>query len=183
MSSQQTSEVPKTHRALVLTSQADGPEIKIIPTPQPGPGNAIVRIEAANIISYSKHIYSGTRPYPLPLPLVIGTSAIGRIAATGPDAVILKLGQLVFIDSFIRGRDNEEAAFLFGVHEGHSEESKILMRGEWRDASYAEYCKVPLENCYPLNEELLVSKLGYQIAEDLQDVSRSVTLLHFFEDI
>ncbi|CZR62956.1 related to ADH3-alcohol dehydrogenase III [Phialocephala subalpina] len=164
--------LPETHRALILTSRAYGPEIKTIPTPQPGPGNAIVRIEAANIISYSKHIYSGTRPYPLPVPLVIGTSAIGRIATTGPDAVSLKPGQLIFVDSFVRGRDDEDAAFLFGVHEGHSEESKILMRGEWRDATYAEYAKVPLENCYPLNEDLLVNKLGYGIAEDLQDLSR-----------
>jgi hypothetical protein len=30
---------------------------------------------------------------------------------------------------------------------------------------------VPLENCYPLNESLLVGNFGYKI-EDLQDISR-----------
>ncbi|KUJ09344.1 GroES-like protein [Mollisia scopiformis] len=159
--------LPETHRALVLTSTSQPPEVKIIPTPQPTPGSAVVRIEAANIISYSKHIYNGTRPYPFSLPLVIGTSAIGRIAALGPDSVSLKEGQLVFIDSFVRARDDEDAAFLFGVHEGHTEAARRLMRGEWRDCTYAEYAKVPLENCYVLD----VEKLGVGV-EELQDISR-----------
>jgi len=70
-------ELPKTHRALVLTSTDEPPEVRVIPTPQAGPGSAVVKVEAANIISYSKNIYNGSRKYPLPMPLVIGTSAIG----------------------------------------------------------------------------------------------------------
>jgi NADPH:quinone reductase-like Zn-dependent oxidoreductase len=112
MTSQQ--ELPETHRALVLTSIAHGPEIKHIPTPRPGPGSAVVRVQAANIISYSKFIYNGARNYPFPLPLVIGTSALGRIAALGPDSVLLKPGELVFIDCFVRGRDDPEAASYSG---------------------------------------------------------------------
>jgi NADPH:quinone reductase-like Zn-dependent oxidoreductase len=164
-------ELPKTHRALVLTSTDEPPEIKVVPTPQPGPGSAIVKVEAANIISYSKNIYNGTRKYSFPLPLVIGTSGLGRVAAIGPDAVLLELGQLVFIDCFVRGRDDPGSAFLLGVHEGNTEASKKLMHGEWRDATYAEYAKLPLENLYPLNESLLGSKFGYGV-EDLQDISR-----------
>jgi NADPH:quinone reductase-like Zn-dependent oxidoreductase len=166
-------DLPKTHRALVLTSTSQPPEVKIIPTPQPGPGSAVVRVEVANIISYSKYIYNGTHKYPFPMPLVIGTSGLGRVAAIGPDATLLKLGQLVLIDSYIRGRDNPEDAFLFGVHEGHTEGAKKLMRGEWKDATYAEYAKVPLENCYHLNQSLLLEKFGYKV-EDLQDISRWV---------
>jgi hypothetical protein len=49
------------------------------------------------------------------------------------------------------------------------------MKGEWRDSTYAEYAKAPLENCYPLNESLLKDKFGYGV-DDLQDISRSVTL-------
>lgn len=168
-------ELPEIHRALVLTSIAHGPEIKHVPTPQPGAGSAVVRIEAANILSYSKFIYNGARNYLFPMPLVIGTSALGRIAALGPDSVQLKPKELVFIDCFIRGRDNPEAAFLFGIHEGHTEGSKILMRGEWRDSTYAEYAKVPLENCYLLDESLLQDKFGYGV-DELQDISRSVAL-------
>ena len=114
-------ELPKTHRALVLSSKSLPPEVKTIPTPQPSPGCAIVRVEAANIISYSKYIYNGTRNYPMPTPLVIGTSGIGRVAALGPDAVLLKHEQLVWLDSYVRGRDDPGTAFLFGVHQGRLE--------------------------------------------------------------
>ncbi|KAE9365465.1 NAD(P)-binding protein [Stipitochalara longipes BDJ] len=169
MASQQ--ELPKTHRALVLTSTDKPPEVRVIPAPRPGPGSAVVKVEAANIISYSKNIYNGTRKYAFPLPLVIGTSGLGRVAAIGPDAVLLEPGQLVFIDCFVRGRDDPGSAFLLGVHEGNTEASRKLMHGEWRDATYAEYAKLPLENLYPLNEPLLVGKLGYGV-EDLQDISR-----------
>ena len=164
-------QLPKMHRALVLTSTSQPPEVKTIPTPQPGCGSAVVRVEAANIISYSKYIYNGTRNYPFPMPLVIGTSGLGRVTALGPDAVLLKPGQLVWIDCFVRGRDDPDAAILLGIHEGHTEGSKKLMQGEWKDATYAEYAKIPLENCYPLNESLLVGRFGYKVA-DLQDLSR-----------
>lgn len=39
------------------------------------------------------------------------------------------------------------------------------MEGEWRHATYAEYAKVPLENCFPLNEETLTKKFGYMTEE------------------
>jgi NADPH:quinone reductase-like Zn-dependent oxidoreductase len=167
-------ELPKTHRALVLTSTSEPPEVKVVPTPQPGPGNAIVKIEAANIISYSKNIYNGTRKYPFPMPLVIGSSGIGRVAAIGPDTLLLKPGQLVFVDCFVRGRDDQGSAFLLGVHEGNTEASRKLMQGEWRDATYAEYAKIPLENLHQLNESSLGEKWGYGV-ENLQDISRWVT--------
>jgi NADPH:quinone reductase-like Zn-dependent oxidoreductase len=128
-------ELPETHRALVLTSTNQPPEVKIIPTPQPSSGSAVVRVEAANILSYSKYIYNGARKYPFPVPFVTGTSGLGRVAAIGPDAVLLEPGQLVFIDSFIKGRDDPSSAFLFGIDEGHTDRSKKLMRGEWRDAN------------------------------------------------
>jgi len=41
-----------------------------------------------------------------------------------------------------------------------------LMDGEWRDGSFAEYAKFPLENVFALDEERLFGKLGYKI-EDL----------------
>ena len=42
------------------------------------------------------------------------------------------------------------------------------MHYEWRDWTYAEYAKVPLENCFPLDEERLLTPvdnggLGYSI--------------------
>lgn len=166
-------DLPPTHKALVLTSTSTPPTIQHLPTPKPVPGSAIVRIHATNIVHYMPQIYNGTRgPYPLSFPLTIGTSAVGRIATLGPDSTFLKIGQLVWIDSFIHSRDNPSEAFLLGIHSGGTEGSKKLMDGEWRHATFSEYAKIPLENLHPLNEsKLLAGGLGYEIPE-LTDISR-----------
>jgi threonine dehydrogenase-like Zn-dependent dehydrogenase len=39
------------------------------------------------------------------------------------------------------------------------------MQGEWRHGTYAEYAKVPLENCFALDEKRLCGELGYTISD------------------
>ena len=99
------------------------------------------------------------------MPLVPGTSAVGRIAAVGPDATVLEPGMLVLVDCTIRGRDDVTAVFLGGITQGFSKGSRKLMEGEWRDSTYAEYAKVPLETCEMLDEARLCGEMGYEIAE------------------
>lgn len=122
-----------------------------------------------------REICDGTRQYAFPMPLVIGSSAIGRVAAIGPDTTSLKTGQLVHVNILVRGHDDPTALFLFGVHEGFTEGSRKLIDGEWRDTTYAEHAKIPLENCDALDETQLLGPprdcgLGYNI-EDLQYIS------------
>jgi NADPH:quinone reductase-like Zn-dependent oxidoreductase len=93
--------------------------------------------------------------------MVGGMSAIGRIVAPGPDAVVLEPGKLVFVDCVIRGRDEPGALFISAIHEGGHPGSKKLIRDSWRDGNFAEYARVPLENCIPLNEIKLCQTLGY----------------------
>jgi D-arabinose 1-dehydrogenase-like Zn-dependent alcohol dehydrogenase len=125
------SQLPKTHRALVLTSSDEPPAVRTIPTSHPGPGSVIIQIIIANVISYMRDICNDARQYPYPKPLVIGTSAIGRVAAEGPDTTALKVGQPVWIDMTIRGRDDPDAVMLGGIHQGFSAGSAKLMAGEW----------------------------------------------------
>ena len=159
------STLPLHHRGLVLETLEAGLQLKELSTPQPDLGNAIVRIEAASVLSYHREVYNGTRPYSFPRPLVGGVSAIGRIAAVGPDATILKKYQLVYCDCVIHGRDDPDAIFLSAIHDGSSEGSKKLMHEVWRDGTFAEYAKVPLENCIPLDEMRLCEGLGYSISD------------------
>lgn len=156
------SNIPNQHTALVLEDREAGFELKTIPVPQLEAGSAIVSIEAAGILPYHLKVI---RHYPIPTPLVGGFSAIGRIAAAGPDAVSLQPGQLVYVDCVVHARDNPDAFFLSAVIEGFSDESKRLMRDVWRDGSFAEYMKAPLENCIPLLENQLCKELGYTIPE------------------
>ncbi|KAJ6509056.1 chaperonin 10-like protein [Mycena sanguinolenta] len=162
------SSIPAKHRALVLNSTRDPIDISLVEQtlPQVGPGSAVIRVLAAAVLSYAANVYSGRRPYPYPTPFVPGSTAIGRIAALGSDATLLKPGQLVFFDCFIAGRDDPTSLILHGLYSGTAPGSAKLAEGEWRDSTYAEYAKVPLENCFPLDETRLLGDLGYKV-EDL----------------
>ncbi|KAB8339214.1 hypothetical protein FH972_022148 [Carpinus fangiana] len=170
MAAPSAQDLPKTHQALVLLSTSEPLSLQTVPTPSPTPGSVVVRVLSANISSYSGDIYNGKRGYPIPTPSIVGASGIGRIVATGPDTVALSPGDLVLIDSGIYGRDDPDTKILFGIHEGFSDASRKLMAGEWRNSTYAEYAKVPLENCERLDEKRLCSSvseggLGYEIEE------------------
>lgn len=169
MSSSIAAELPKEHKALVYADWP--PQVKTVPVPQPTPGSAVVKVIAANVLSYIKEVLTGVRPYPMPKPLVIGSSAVARVAAAGPDSTAFRPGQLVLVDSCIHSRDDPSTTILHGLLEGMTDSSRKLARGEWRDCTYAEYAKVPLENVHPLDEKkLLGDGLGYKI-EDLTSIS------------
>lgn len=165
--------LPSHHRALVLKSRESGFQVQSLPTPHPDTGSAVVRIAAAAILPYHRDVYNGKRPLPFPTPLVGGFSAIGHVAAVGSDATALKPEQLVYVDCVIRARDNPDTSFLTATFEGFNDGSRKLMREAWRDGTFAEYAKVPLENCIPLNEARLCGDLGYS----LQDLAYMAYLL------
>ncbi|KAK1087010.1 hypothetical protein LTR48_003020 [Friedmanniomyces endolithicus] len=147
-----THELPKMMKALVLKSTSEPPTVEIVPTPRPTVGSAVVRILAANVVSYMKNIYNGERNYAFPTPIIPGTSAIARVAAIGPDATKLQIGDLVFLDSLVRSRDEPSDAFLAAINQGGTPGSAKLMRDVFRDWSYAEYCLAPLENLTRIDE-------------------------------
>ncbi|KAL4948733.1 isopropanol dehydrogenase [Aspergillus filifer] len=154
-----------THKALVLHSNDTPLKLETLPRPTASTGDAIVRILAADIVPYMGEVLDGRRPYPLSLPMTPGNTAIGRIDSVGPDSVSLQPGQLVLCDITIRARDNPAVSILYGIHGGGYPAAQKLMDNVWRNGTYAEYARFPLENLYPLNEELLLgsNKLGYTI--------------------
>ncbi|KAH8811208.1 putative isopropanol dehydrogenase [Xylogone sp. PMI_703] len=154
-----------THKALVLHARDKPLSLETVPRPTAKAGEAVIRMLRVGIVPYMADVLNGTRPYPLSLPMTPGNTAIGRVHEVGPDAVELTPGQLVFCDITIRARDNPDVSILFGVHNGGSPASQKLMDGEWRNATYAEYSKFPLENVYPMNEDLLLNKLGYTLSD------------------
>lgn len=93
------------------------------------------------------------------------------MAALGSDTTTLRIGQLVCIDPFIRGRDNSDVQMILGLGMfGSNPRTKKLMEESWRNGMFAEYVRSPLENCHVLNENLLLGSpasggLGYSVAE------------------
>lgn len=118
--------LPESHKALVLSTIQADIDIKVqdVPTPQATPGSVVVRVLFCMVVPYATQVYNGTRPYPMPLPFVIGSGAIARVVAIGPDATKLMPGHLVMVDSFIRGRDDADVSCLGGLHQGKLHKTK-----------------------------------------------------------
>ena len=160
--------LPQSHRALVLKSRDEPLVVEVRPVPQLTSGSAIVRNLNVQLVSYSRDAWSGKRGLSFPTPMVPGGVCVGRIVALGPDATALKVGQLVFVHMFIASRDNPDDLCLFGLTSGFSPGTYSMVENEWRDATLAEYSKVPLENCVALDETRLLGPpeqggLGYTV--------------------
>ncbi|KAK1507837.1 uncharacterized protein CLUP02_02369 [Colletotrichum lupini] len=138
--------------------------------PEATPGSVVIRVLAATVRANSPRIYRDPQSgYPLPFPLVPGHTAIGRVFKISSDVTILKEGQLVFFDPYIQARDGG-GFYVSAMMEGLTPESFKLSRGDWRDGTYADYAKLPIENCHVLDDSrLLASKshggLGYTILD------------------
>ncbi|WP_126402155.1 zinc-dependent alcohol dehydrogenase family protein [Blastochloris tepida] len=69
-------------RAMVLERPGSPLRLRERPTPQPGPGEALVAVEACGVCRTDLHVVDGELPDPA-LPLVPGHEVVGRVAALG----------------------------------------------------------------------------------------------------
>ena len=64
-----------------------------VPTPEPGPGEALVRLEASGINFID--VYQRTGIYPVPLPTTLGQEGAGVVEAVGADVSDVRVGDRV----------------------------------------------------------------------------------------
>lgn len=67
-----------------------------VPVPQPGPGQVLVRVEAAAVNPIDTYIRSGIVRAQLPQPYIVGCDLCGVVAAVGSGAVRLRPGDRVW---------------------------------------------------------------------------------------
>jgi NADPH:quinone reductase len=82
-------------RAIEIT-QTGGPEVMVLrelPTPEPGPGQALMQIEACGVNFID--VYQREGRYAVPLPFVPGQEAAGTVIAVGPDVTAVNVGDRV----------------------------------------------------------------------------------------
>src|ERR1700730_12221059 len=94
----------------VFVEQPGGPEnLKYadIPTPSPGPGQALVKIAAAGVNFID--VYFRTGLYPAPLPVVLGNEGAGTVEAVGADVTNIRAGDRVAFAVMTRGSYAEYA--------------------------------------------------------------------------
>ncbi|KAH7124555.1 isopropanol dehydrogenase [Dactylonectria macrodidyma] len=150
-------------RALVLEARGQPLSLADVPIPDVCPGSAIVKVLVTNIGPLTRRILTGQIPVPLEPPVVPCAQTIGRIHELGPDSTSLDVGQFVFVDLFTRSRDNPDDAILQDYVGGSAASMKLM--DAWKDGTFAQYARMPLENIAPLNEELLVTQMGYPFAD------------------
>lgn len=171
--------LPSTCRGLVCRAVGEPLNVESLPMPDAVPGSVVIKVLAAAVDSTMPELLKGHIPgMTFPSPFIPGARCVGRIVATGPDTTSLRLGQLVMTEAFIRGRDDSDVQILWGLSQGASAMSKKLMEDSWSHGLYKEYAQAPLENCYALNEELLLGSpaeggLGYSVA-DLTYISKQL---------
>jgi NADPH2:quinone reductase len=81
---------------VVRIHEQGGPEVirlEDVPTPEPGAGQARVKIEAAGVNFLD--IYHRSGQYKVPLPFSLGQEGAGTVEAVGPDVSIVKAGDRV----------------------------------------------------------------------------------------
>jgi NADPH:quinone reductase-like Zn-dependent oxidoreductase len=67
-----------------------------VPCPEPGPGEVLVKVEAAGVGPWDGWIRAGKSALPQPLPLTLGSDLSGVIVATGPGVSELRVGDQVY---------------------------------------------------------------------------------------
>jgi len=67
-----------------------------IPRPEPGPGEILVKVEAAGVGPWDGWIRAGHSALPQPLPLTLGSDLSGEIIAIGPGVSELRVGDQVY---------------------------------------------------------------------------------------
>jgi len=132
-------------QAVRLTRWLGEPELVEVPIPRPGPGEVLLRVDAAGLCHSDLHIMEwpeGTLPYALPFTL--GHENAGTVAAVGAGVTGVTEGERMLVYSrwgcgtcwqCRQGRENacERSAAELGGHGG----------GVGRDGGLAEYMLVP----------------------------------------
>ncbi len=132
-------------KAVILESFGTPLVVEDRPEPTLGTGEVLVDVAAAKVLAYAGDVFSGKRQYLITPPLIVGSGAIGRVAAVGHDAAELAVGDWVLCDPTVRARDNAVSPAI--VLQGLTAEPRSLGLQKYvPDGSWAQRTRVPTEN-------------------------------------
>jgi NADPH2:quinone reductase len=99
----------------VQVHEFGGPEalkLEEVPTPKPGPGQALVRVHAAGVNPYDTYMRAGTYAIKPPLPYTPGSDAAGVVEAVGEGVKKVRAGDRVYTARTVTGAYAEYALAL-----------------------------------------------------------------------
>ncbi|MDY3618481.1 zinc-dependent alcohol dehydrogenase [Agathobaculum sp.] len=123
-------------------------ELVEAPIPEPGPGQAVVRVKYAGICGSDLHIYAGQHPTAKP-PLVIGHEACGELYAINADRTDLKVGDKVCSHTI------EPCNACEGCHVGRENLcTNVKIMGTSMDGVFTQYLLCNAERLIKFNDDV-----------------------------
>jgi NADPH:quinone reductase-like Zn-dependent oxidoreductase len=135
-------------RAVVLRELGDPANLRVEdwPMPVPGPGEVVVRVQAAAInhrdVWIRRGQYAGIR-----LPAILGSDATGEVTAAGDGEASSWLGREVVIDPSLNWGPDLRA-----------QGGNFHLLGMPTEGTYAEFVKVPVTNVYAKPSHLTIEE-------------------------
>jgi 6-hydroxycyclohex-1-ene-1-carbonyl-CoA dehydrogenase len=140
-------------RAAVFHGAESGLSIEEVPTPSPGPGEALVRVAGCGMCHTDLHYLDHGVPTFKPPPIILGHEAAGTVAAVGEGAIDWSEGDRVLIPAVLScGR----CRFCRMGRENLCE--RLEMLGNHIDGAYAEYVAVNASELVAVPEEIPLEK-------------------------
>ena len=140
----------------IIFHQHGGPEVleyADFPTPEPGPGEVLVKLEAAALNRMDLWVRNGWPGIRLAYPHIPGADGAGEVVALGPslpagDGPGVRLGDRVVINSNLGCGTCD---FCLSGQDNRCQSWHLL--GETVCGTYAEYVAVPLRQVFPLPKD------------------------------
>jgi len=136
-------------RAAIFEGSGKPLEIREVPTPKPGPGEALVRVAGCGMCHTDLHYLDHGVPTFKPPPLILGHEVAGTVAELGEGVSDRAEGDRVLIPAVLScGR----CRYCRQGRENLCE--RLVMLGNNIDGGYAEFVLVPASELVPLPDEL-----------------------------
>jgi len=134
-------------RAMVLSSPGERLTLVERPDPEPGPGQAVLKVLACGVCRTDLHVIDGELPEPK-LPIVPGHEIVGVVEKLGEGVARLRPGQRVGAGWLWRAC--HVCAFCRSGRENLCDHP--LFTGYTRDGGFASHVLVDADYAYPLDE-------------------------------
>ncbi len=117
-----------------------------VPTPEPGPGQILVRIAACGVCRTDLHVVDGDLTEPK-VPVIPGHEIVGRVAALGPDVGRFRIGERVGVPWL--GWTCGACRYCRADQENLCDRARFT--GYQIDGGYAGFCVADARFCFPIH--------------------------------
>ncbi len=139
-------------KAVRIHAHGGAEQLRYEEAPEPelfAPSEVIVRLKNAGVNHVDIWNRLGEAAIPIPLPHILGADGAGIVVAVGPEAQPIKRGDAVCLYPFTGCGQCE-----FCLTDRDFMCIRVIALGQRVEGTYAEYVKLPAENCFPIPDGL-----------------------------